>query len=57
MITYRFAEIKDLNLLVSLRLEFLEVSSSNNKYGNIKVNIQEYFKTKILQQAYMLEVG
>ncbi|WP_216457408.1 hypothetical protein [Clostridium simiarum] len=45
MITYRFAEIKDLNLLVSLRLEFLEVSPSN-KYGNIKVNIEEYFKTK-----------
>lgn len=48
IITYRFAEIKDLNLIVSLRLEFLEVAPSNNKYENIKVNIEEYFKTKIL---------
>lgn len=48
MITYRFAEIKDLNLLVSLRLEFMGVAPSNNKYENIKVNIQGYFKTKIL---------
>ena len=47
MITYRFAEMKDLNLLISLRLEFLEVSSFNNNYQNIKINIEEYFKRKI----------
>ncbi|MFL0246580.1 GNAT family N-acetyltransferase [Candidatus Clostridium stratigraminis] len=48
MITYKFAEIKDLNLLVSLRLEFLEVVPSNKEYQNLKINIEKYFKTKIL---------
>ena len=48
MVTYRFAEINDINLLVSLRLEFLEIVPSDNIYEELKVNIDDYFKTKLL---------
>ena len=48
MIRYRYADINDVNLLVSLRLKFLEVLPSDNCYQDIKSNIERYFKTKIL---------
>lgn len=47
MITYRIAGISDVNLLVSLRLEFLETISTDNNYQELKSNIEDYFKAKI----------
>jgi GNAT superfamily N-acetyltransferase len=48
MIEFRFAEIDDLNLLVSLRLEFLGALPSSDNYLQLRTNIEEYFKHKVL---------
>lgn len=48
MIIYRHADLNDVNLLVSLRLKFLEITPSDNCYREINANIERYFKTKIL---------
>ncbi len=50
MIRYRYADLDDVNLVVSLRLKFLEVVPSDNCYHDIKLNIEKYFKTKILSR-------
>ena len=47
MITYRFAGLNDLELLVTLRLKFIEADQEDNNYGEMKSNIEHYFKTKI----------
>jgi N-acetylglutamate synthase and related acetyltransferases len=49
MITYRFAGIDDVNLIVFLRLEFIEIVPSSNNYQELKTNIEDYFKTKLLR--------
>jgi GNAT superfamily N-acetyltransferase len=50
MISYRFADIRDLNLLVSLRIEFLHVAVAHNNYQELKSNIEAYFKSKLLSK-------
>lgn len=40
---YRFADIRDIDLLVRLRLEFLEVNEDNEQYEVIKENCYTYF--------------
>lgn len=41
---YREADYKDIELLVEERLKFIEISSSNKKYKEIKKNCYDYFK-------------
>lgn len=41
---YRFADIRDIDLLVRLRLEFLEVNENNEQYEVIKENCYTYFQ-------------
>ncbi len=41
---YRFADIRDIDLLVRLRLEFLEVNEDNEQYEVIKENCYTYFQ-------------
>lgn len=47
MISYRVADLSDLNSLVLLRLEFLDSISTDNYYDELKVNIEKYFNNKI----------
>ena len=47
MVSYRVANLSDLNSLVLLRLEFLEATPTDNYYDELKVNIEKYFNTKI----------
>ena len=44
---YRFADSKDIDLLVQLRLEFLEVNENNNQYEVIKENCYTYFRDSL----------
>lgn len=44
---YRFASIKDLDLLVQLRLDFLEVDINYKDYDTIKDNCYSYFQNAL----------
>lgn len=46
---YRFADCSDIDLLVQLRLDFLEVDKENEKYDMIKKNCQTYFHNAITE--------
>ena len=41
---YRFADINDLDLLVQLRLDFIEVDINHNDYTVLKDNCYSYFR-------------
>lgn len=47
MVTYRYAEINDVDLLVSLRLKFLKLVPSDSCYNELKTNIEIYFNETI----------
>lgn len=46
---YRFADCSDIDLLVQLRLDFLQVDKENEKYDVIKENCQTYFHNAITE--------
>lgn len=47
LITYREAQENDINLLMLLRLKFLEAVPSDTCYPELKENVESYFKAKI----------
>ncbi|GKU24888.1 GNAT family N-acetyltransferase [Clostridium folliculivorans] len=47
MLSYRFADEKDVHLLVSLRLDFLELISTDEEYYELKENLKKYFEEKM----------
>jgi N-acetylglutamate synthase-like GNAT family acetyltransferase len=51
MFTYRFADDKDLHLLVSLRLDFLELIPTDDNYYEIKENLKRYFKENMKDES------
>lgn len=44
MISYRFATGKDINMLVELRLQFIEARTDNGNFFSIFQNCKEYFE-------------
>lgn len=46
---YRFADISDLDILVQLRLDFIEVDINHNDYTTIKDNCYSYFQDALLK--------
>lgn len=44
---YRFADTNDLDLLVQLRLDFIEADRENEQYDIIKENCYSYFQTSL----------
>lgn len=44
---YRFADTNDLDLLVQLRLDFIEANRENEQYDIIKENCYSYFQTSL----------
>lgn len=49
MITYRDAGLNDVDLLVLLRLNFLEVARSDDCFQKLEANIKDYFTEKLLR--------
>ena len=47
MIRYRFATQEDLNLLVELRLQFLEAKTNQRNFMDIFLNTRQFFEQKL----------
>ncbi|MBK1812093.1 GNAT family N-acetyltransferase [Clostridium sp. YIM B02505] len=51
MLSYRFTDEKDVHLLVSLRLDFLELIPTDENYYEIKENLKKYFEEKMANKS------
>ncbi|GFP76061.1 GNAT family N-acetyltransferase [Clostridium fungisolvens] len=51
MLSYRFADEKDVNLLISLRLDFLELIPTDELYYDLKEELKNYFEEKMHNES------